>query len=104
MNIILFSTFAVYLYNYWCSSVPTKTVLSFSKLCDCSNMPPSSLALTKLDILDVFSEIKVGVGYKVDNEFIPHFPGEETNAHNVFHKYYTITCFRSLYGQRFVDI
>ena len=36
----------------------------------------SSLALTKLDILDVLAEIKVGVAYKVDNQTIPHFPGE----------------------------
>lgn len=35
-----------------------------------------SIALTKLDILDVFSEIKVGLAYKVDNQTIPHFPGE----------------------------
>lgn len=34
------------------------------------------LALTKLDILDVFPEIKVGVAYKLDGETIPHFPGK----------------------------
>lgn len=34
-----------------------------------------SLALTKLDILDMFTEIKVGVAYKLDGEIIPHFPG-----------------------------
>lgn len=33
------------------------------------------LALTKLDILDMFKEIKVGVDYKLDGEIIPHFPG-----------------------------
>lgn len=47
-------------YNHWLS------VFSFS------------LALTKLDILDVFSEIKVGVAYKVDNQTIPHFPGKSS--------------------------
>lgn len=36
---------------------------------------PPSIALTKLDILDVLSEIKVGMSYKVDNQMIPHFPG-----------------------------
>lgn len=36
------------------------------------------LALTKLDILDVFPEIKVGVAYKLDGEVIPHFPGKAT--------------------------
>ncbi|XP_056464911.1 adenylosuccinate synthetase isozyme 2 isoform X1 [Gadus chalcogrammus] len=34
----------------------------------------TALALTKLDILDVMDEIKVGVAYKVDNQSIPHFP------------------------------
>ena len=33
------------------------------------------LALTKLDILDAVTEIKVGVAYKLDGEIIPHFPG-----------------------------
>ena len=33
------------------------------------------LALTKLDILDMFTEIKVGVAYKLYGEIIPHFPG-----------------------------
>lgn len=39
-----------------------------------------SIALTKLDILDVFSEIKVGMSYRVDNQMIPHFPGEREPA------------------------
>lgn len=39
-----------------------------------------SIALTKLDILDVFSEIKVGMSYRVDNQMIPHFPGERQPA------------------------
>ncbi|GCB72398.1 hypothetical protein scyTo_0001975 [Scyliorhinus torazame] len=34
----------------------------------------TALALTKLDILDVFIEIKVGISYKVDGKVIPHFP------------------------------
>ncbi|GAB1285771.1 Adenylosuccinate synthetase isozyme 2 [Apodemus speciosus] len=37
-------------------------------------LPPNQLALTKLDILDMFTEIKVGVAYKLDGEIIPHFP------------------------------
>ena len=32
-----------------------------------------ALALTKLNILDMFMEIKVGVVYKLDGEIIPHF-------------------------------
>ena len=38
----------------------------------------SRLAVTKLDILDMFSEIKVGIAYKVDDQVIPHFPGVYT--------------------------
>lgn len=34
-----------------------------------------SIALTKLDILDVLDEIKVGVAYKLNGKRIPHFPG-----------------------------
>lgn len=41
---------------------------------------PLSIALTKLDILDVFSEIKVGMSYRVDDQMIPHFPGEREPA------------------------
>lgn len=33
------------------------------------------IALTKLDILDVLDEIKVGVAYKLNGKRIPHFPG-----------------------------
>lgn len=36
---------------------------------------PYSIALTKLDILDVLDEIKVGVAYKLNGKRIPHFPG-----------------------------
>lgn len=35
----------------------------------------NSIALTKLDILDVLDEIKVGVAYKLNGKRIPHFPG-----------------------------
>uniref|UniRef100_A0AAQ5XT50 Adenylosuccinate synthetase n=1 Tax=Amphiprion ocellaris TaxID=80972 RepID=A0AAQ5XT50_AMPOC len=34
----------------------------------------NSIALTKLDILDVLDEIKVGVAYKLNGKRIPHFP------------------------------
>ncbi|MCI4376582.1 hypothetical protein PGIGA_G00190120 [Pangasianodon gigas] len=50
----------------------------------------TALALTKLDILDVFSEIKVGVGYKVDNEFIPYFPANQEVLHKVEVQYETL--------------
>lgn len=35
-----------------------------------------SIALTKLDILDVLDEIKVGVAYKINGKRIPYFPGK----------------------------
>uniref|UniRef100_A0AAY4CK87 Adenylosuccinate synthetase isozyme 1 n=1 Tax=Denticeps clupeoides TaxID=299321 RepID=A0AAY4CK87_9TELE len=34
----------------------------------------TAIALTKLDILDVLEEIKVGVAYKLNGKRIPHFP------------------------------
>uniref|UniRef100_A0AAX7U627 Adenylosuccinate synthetase n=1 Tax=Astatotilapia calliptera TaxID=8154 RepID=A0AAX7U627_ASTCA len=34
----------------------------------------TAIALTKLDILDVLDEIKVGVAYKLNGKRIPHFP------------------------------
>lgn len=39
-------------------------------------MPFCRIALTKLDILDVLDEIKVGVAYKLNGKRIPHFPGK----------------------------
>ncbi|MGH0135122.1 UNVERIFIED_CONTAM: hypothetical protein FKN15_057088 [Acipenser sinensis] len=49
-----------------------------------------SLALTKLDILDVFPEIEVGVAYKVDNESIPHFPANQEVLNKVAVQYVTL--------------
>uniref|UniRef100_A0AAY5ER52 Adenylosuccinate synthetase n=1 Tax=Electrophorus electricus TaxID=8005 RepID=A0AAY5ER52_ELEEL len=43
----------------------------------------TAIALTKLDILDIFPEIKIGVAYKVDNESIPHFPANQEVLHRV---------------------
>ncbi|XP_019725782.1 adenylosuccinate synthetase isozyme 1 isoform X2 [Hippocampus comes] len=34
----------------------------------------TAIALTKLDILDVLEEIKVGIAYKLNGKRIPHFP------------------------------
>ena len=35
-----------------------------------------SLAVTKLDILDVFDEVKVGVAYYLDDKKVETFPGK----------------------------
>ncbi|KAJ8248008.1 hypothetical protein GJAV_G00237120 [Gymnothorax javanicus] len=50
----------------------------------------TAIALTKLDILDVLPEIKVGVSYKVDNEVIPHFPANQEVLHKVEVQYRTL--------------
>uniref|UniRef100_A0A8C4I947 Adenylosuccinate synthetase n=1 Tax=Dicentrarchus labrax TaxID=13489 RepID=A0A8C4I947_DICLA len=50
----------------------------------------TALALTKLDILDVFAEIKVGVAYKVDNQTIPHFPANQEVLQRVEVEYETL--------------
>ncbi|KAJ8366062.1 hypothetical protein SKAU_G00148930 [Synaphobranchus kaupii] len=50
----------------------------------------TALALTKLDILDVFPEIKVGVAYKVNNELIPHFPANQEVLQKVEVQYETL--------------
>jgi len=46
--------------------------------------------LTKLDILDVLDEIKVGVAYKVNGEQLVHFPGSITDLGNVEVEYVTL--------------
>lgn len=33
--------------------------------------------MTKLDILDIFDEIKIGVKYLIDGEPLPSFPGKK---------------------------
>uniref|UniRef100_A0A673CAC4 Adenylosuccinate synthetase n=1 Tax=Sphaeramia orbicularis TaxID=375764 RepID=A0A673CAC4_9TELE len=50
----------------------------------------TAIALTKLDILDVFPEIKVGVAYKVDNQIIPHFPANQEVLQRVEVQYETL--------------
>uniref|UniRef100_A0A8D0DPK6 Adenylosuccinate synthetase n=1 Tax=Salvator merianae TaxID=96440 RepID=A0A8D0DPK6_SALMN len=50
----------------------------------------TALALTKLDILDVFSEIKVGVAYKIDDKTIPHFPANQEVLNKIEVQYETL--------------
>uniref|UniRef100_A0A3B4BGZ0 Adenylosuccinate synthetase n=2 Tax=Periophthalmus magnuspinnatus TaxID=409849 RepID=A0A3B4BGZ0_9GOBI len=50
----------------------------------------TAIALTKLDILDVLPEIKVGVNYKVDGEAIPHFPANQEVLQRVEVEYETL--------------
>lgn len=55
----------------------------------------TALALTKLDILDVFSEIKVGVSYRVDGVKIPHFPANQEVLNRVEVEYETLPGWKS---------
>ncbi|XP_073527549.1 adenylosuccinate synthetase isozyme 2 isoform X2 [Phyllobates terribilis] len=55
----------------------------------------TALALTKLDILDVFSEIKVGVSYKLDGVKIPHFPANQEVLNRVEVEYETLPGWKS---------
>ncbi|XP_016893019.1 adenylosuccinate synthetase isozyme 2 [Cynoglossus semilaevis] len=55
----------------------------------------TALALTKLDILDVLSEIKVGLAYKVDDQIIPHFPANQEVLHRVEVQYETLPGWKS---------
>lgn len=55
----------------WLGNNDTADAIQFSY----DMLLPNSIALTKLDILDVLDEIKVGVAYKLNGKRIPHFPG-----------------------------
>uniref|UniRef100_UPI00398E82F5 adenylosuccinate synthetase isozyme 2 n=1 Tax=Pristiophorus japonicus TaxID=55135 RepID=UPI00398E82F5 len=50
----------------------------------------TALALTKLDILDVFTEIQVGVAYKVEEKVIPHFPANQEVLNRVEVQYVSL--------------
>lgn len=50
----------------------------------------TAIALTKLDILDVLTEIKVGTAYKLDNQPIPHFPANQEVLQRVEVEYETV--------------
>ncbi|XP_054655509.1 adenylosuccinate synthetase isozyme 2 [Dunckerocampus dactyliophorus] len=55
----------------------------------------TALALTKLDILDVLPEIKVGVAYKVNGQTIPHFPANQEVLLQVEVEYETLPGWKS---------
>uniref|UniRef100_A0A4W3K5Y1 Adenylosuccinate synthetase n=1 Tax=Callorhinchus milii TaxID=7868 RepID=A0A4W3K5Y1_CALMI len=50
----------------------------------------TALALTKLDILDVFQELKIGIAYKVDGNVIPHFPANQEVLNKVEVQYVSV--------------
>uniref|UniRef100_A0A8C2V305 Adenylosuccinate synthetase isozyme 1 n=1 Tax=Chinchilla lanigera TaxID=34839 RepID=A0A8C2V305_CHILA len=50
----------------------------------------TALALTKLDILDVLNEIKVGISYKLNGKRIPYFPANQEILQKVEVEYETL--------------
>ncbi|XP_023658177.2 adenylosuccinate synthetase isozyme 1 isoform X2 [Paramormyrops kingsleyae] len=55
----------------------------------------TAFALTKLDILDVLDEIKVGVAYKLNGKRIPYFPANMEVLHKVEVEYETLPGWKS---------
>lgn len=51
----------------------------------------TALCLTKLDILDTFDEIQVGVGYKLNGVHVEHFPGSISDLALVEVEYETLS-------------
>src|SRR5690606_15232508 len=48
------------------------------------------IALTKLDVLDGFDELKICVGYELDGERIDYFPASQVHQANVKPVYLTV--------------
>ncbi|XP_014340647.1 adenylosuccinate synthetase isozyme 1 A isoform X2 [Latimeria chalumnae] len=55
----------------------------------------TALALTKLDILDVLDEIKVGIAYKLSGKRIPYFPANQEVLHRLDVEYETLPGWKS---------
>ncbi|TRY96271.1 hypothetical protein DNTS_001503 [Danionella cerebrum] len=55
----------------------------------------TAIALTKLDILDILDEIKVGVAYKINGKRIPYFPANMEVLHKVDVEYETFPGWKS---------
>lgn len=62
-----------------CKGLKRRSIMGVTNLCFLY-----SLALTKLDILDVLDEIKIGVAYKLGGKRIPYFPGMLLNIYDHF--------------------
>lgn len=48
------------------------------------------IALTKLDILDKLAEVKIGVAYKLNGEYVEGFPATQDELSNVEVQYETL--------------
>lgn len=62
----------------------------------------TALCLTKLDILDTFPEIKLGVGYKLNGKKIDYFPSTACDLAAVEVYSIDVSCFGSFYGNFWV--
>lgn len=51
----------------------------------------TAICLTKLDILDTFKEIKVGIAYENDGKKLDHFPGSISDLAKVEVRYVTLS-------------
>lgn len=56
----------------------------------------TSIALTKLDILDSLKEIQVGVAYKLDEKTLDHFPGSISDLEKIEVTYVTLPGWESV--------
>ena len=54
------------------------------------HLPPSSLNLTKLDVLDSMDEVKIGVSYKLNGKKLDSFPADLTVLGQVEVEYETL--------------
>lgn len=75
-----------------CKGLKRKMTEIFIMCMTLTNVFLCSLALTKLDILDVLDEIKIGVAYKLGGKRIPYFPGMLSNIYVHFSLSCLLSC------------
>ncbi|XP_055373758.1 adenylosuccinate synthetase [Condylostylus longicornis] len=56
----------------------------------------TSIALTKLDILDTLKEINIGVAYKLNGKILDHFPGSISDLEKIEVEYVTLPGWESV--------
>ena len=50
----------------------------------------ASIALTKLDVMDSFEEVKIGISYLLDGKELENYPADQIQLHKVTVKYLTL--------------
>ena len=66
----------------WCDTVMLRHAVRLNSL--------TEIALTKLDVLDTFDEVKVCIGYTVDGKKVPQYPDTVERLAQVNPEYVTI--------------